>query len=358
MVDRVLIYRLGSIGDTIVALPSFRLVARAFPHSKRILLTMLPRSHEAAPQIILKGMGLVDDYMAYNPGERSFRNLLAVRGNIRDFRPDALIYMNQSRGDAKDFRDLLFFRASGVRKVIGTPRRMDLRQHRFDSATRLFESEAHRIARCLSSLGNARVDDPANWDLNLTAEEHAEAEEHLGHWPGTRRYLAISVGSKIAAKDWGEAAWRTVVEQLGKECSALGIAFIGGREDRERSDRVSAVWPGPTINLSGLLSPRLSAAVLARAAVFVGGDGGPMHLASTVGTTCVVVFGDYNQPGTWHPFGRRHRVIHEASLTAIQPDRVVKEVSDVLFRSDPERRDRQMIGRGFAPRSPIERAAV
>ena len=29
--ERVLVYRLGSLGDTLVALPSFHLVARAFP---------------------------------------------------------------------------------------------------------------------------------------------------------------------------------------------------------------------------------------------------------------------------------------------------------------------------------------
>jgi heptosyltransferase III len=354
MIDRVLIYRLGSIGDTVVALPSFRLVARAFPQAKRVLLTMLPRSHEAAPQLILKGMGLVDGYMAYNPGERNSRNLLAVRSNVRDFRPDALIYMNQSRGTAKDLRDLFFFRASGVRKVIGAPRWKDLRQHRFDSATRLFESEAHRIARCLSPLGDARVDDPANWDLDLTVEERAEVKERLARWPGARHYFAISVGSKIAAKDWGETAWRTVVERLGKEHPTLGLVLIGGREDHERSARISTAWPGPAINLSGLLSPRVSAAVLAQAVVFVGGDGGPMHLASTVGTRCVVVFGEYNQPGVWHPLGRHHRVIHERSLTVIDPDRVVREVSDALFRTDPGRR--QMIGRSFDPRSPTERA--
>ncbi len=34
-VKRVLIYRLGSLGDTLVALPALRLVARAFPNAER-----------------------------------------------------------------------------------------------------------------------------------------------------------------------------------------------------------------------------------------------------------------------------------------------------------------------------------
>jgi hypothetical protein len=36
--ERVLIYRLGSLGDTVVALPALHLVARAFPNAERVML--------------------------------------------------------------------------------------------------------------------------------------------------------------------------------------------------------------------------------------------------------------------------------------------------------------------------------
>lgn len=45
---KVLIYRLGSLGDTAVALPCFHLIARAFPDSERRLLTNFP-VHAKAP---------------------------------------------------------------------------------------------------------------------------------------------------------------------------------------------------------------------------------------------------------------------------------------------------------------------
>jgi heptosyltransferase-3 len=37
--DAVLIFRLGSIGDTVVALPCFHAIERAFPGHRRVLLT-------------------------------------------------------------------------------------------------------------------------------------------------------------------------------------------------------------------------------------------------------------------------------------------------------------------------------
>ena len=47
-VRKVLIYRLGSLGDTLVALPCFHLIERMFPGSERVLLTNFP-VHAKAP---------------------------------------------------------------------------------------------------------------------------------------------------------------------------------------------------------------------------------------------------------------------------------------------------------------------
>jgi ADP-heptose:LPS heptosyltransferase len=69
------------------------------------------------------------------------------------------------------------------------------------------------------------------------------------------------------------------------------------------------VWRGPKLNLCGVLSARVSAAVLARASVFIGHDSGPMHLAAVVGTPCVAIFSARELPGKWFPLGRNHEVL-------------------------------------------------
>src|SRR6185437_8559669 len=59
-VRRVLVYRLGSLGDTLIALPSFHLIARAFPHAERRLLTNLPVASKAPPAAaVLENTGLI-----------------------------------------------------------------------------------------------------------------------------------------------------------------------------------------------------------------------------------------------------------------------------------------------------------
>ncbi len=46
---RVLIYRLGSIGDTVVALPCFKLIARVFPEAERCVLANFPEGAKEKP---------------------------------------------------------------------------------------------------------------------------------------------------------------------------------------------------------------------------------------------------------------------------------------------------------------------
>jgi ADP-heptose:LPS heptosyltransferase len=118
---------------------------------------------------------------------------------------------------------------------------------------------------------------------------------------------------------------------MAEKYSEVALVFFGSEDEFYRSDRVAAVWPGRTLNLCGKLSPRESAAVMRRAALFIGHDSGPMHLASAVGTSCVVMFGDHNPPRKWHPFGKHHRLIHNMQgVLRISPEEVYTAMCSVI----------------------------
>ena len=71
-VQRVLIYRIGSLGDTLVSLPAFHLIARTFPNAERRLLTNFPVNVKAPPAAaILENTDLVHGYFRYTVGTRN-----------------------------------------------------------------------------------------------------------------------------------------------------------------------------------------------------------------------------------------------------------------------------------------------
>src|ERR1700712_3493676 len=96
---RVLIYRMGSLGDTVVALPALRLVARAFAGAERRMLTNFPVQAKAPPaEAILRNTGLVSGYFRYSVGTRSPRELLSLWWQLVRWRPEVLIYLAPTRG--------------------------------------------------------------------------------------------------------------------------------------------------------------------------------------------------------------------------------------------------------------------
>ena len=158
---RVLIYRLGSLGDMVVALPALHLVERAFPDAERRLLTNVPVSAKATPaEAVLGASGLVQSYVHYPVGTRSVGALARLWWKLWWWRPEVLVYLAGARGVAAARRDARFFRWCGVRRLVGVPLTEAMQQNFFGAEVGegydagLFagdlEPEAARLVRCIA----------------------------------------------------------------------------------------------------------------------------------------------------------------------------------------------------------------
>ncbi len=348
---RVLIYRLGSLGDTLIALPSLHLVARAFPNAERRMLTNFPVNVKAPPAAaILDNTNLVHGFFRYAVGTRSLRDLASLWWQLVRWRPEVLVYLVASRGIEAARRDATFFRLCGIQRHIGIPLTEDMQQNRWQETEQALEPEGARLARNLAELGDAHIDTHTSWDLHLTAAEHARAAEALAPL-GDRLIIAVSVGTKVQSKDWGRDNWRSLLTQLARLYPSHALALNGAPEESEASEYAAEGWrqtPGtPTVNLCGQLTPRESAAAFAKARIFIGHDSGPMHLAAAVQTPCVAIFAARNKPRVWFPYGKQHRVVYHQTdcwgcglercitenkrcLTSITVEEVVAEVCATL----------------------------
>jgi heptosyltransferase III len=329
----IVVFRIGSIGDTVVALPCFHAIARAFPHDRKILLTNAvagPRA--AAVESVLEGTGLIDATMHFPLAGGKLRHSLALVRELRQLNPGALIYLAPRPSGWPVYRDLLFFAAAGIRRIIGAPWEPGDRQCRVDPRTGELEYEAQRLARVLGA--EIPVDlSPPNWDLHLSAAERAAAERHLASLPSGQTIVALTAGARQPVKDWGEAHWATLIGLLNLRLTRLALVLVGAADERGRAERLAALWPGPKVNLCGELTPRESAAVLARCDLMVCHDSGPMHLAASQGTPCIALFGSVNRPHQWYPFGEQHVVIHESlGVTQIGVERVAEAVVAAVDR--------------------------
>lgn len=329
--ETILIYRLGSMGDTVVALPCFHKIAATYSNARRIVITNRPvATNAAALEQILGGSGLVHGYIDYPLGLRNPFAIAKLAREIKTSGARLLIYLTDRPQLFGVLRDIAFFRLLGIRRIIGAPIRKEQRICRTDAKTGAQEPEAERLARCLSSLGRIDLDEVGAWDLRLRRDEIDRALHSLSPLP-TDKFIAAHVGTKHVVNDWGDENWNALMVRLSSEYPDLGMVFVGARNEADRCSRLAKSWRGPSLNLCGSLPPRSSAVVLSRAVLFVGHNSGPMHLAASQGTRCVALFGDHGLPRRWHPYGIGHRVVHDMrGVRAIQPKQVVREVCEVL----------------------------
>jgi heptosyltransferase-3 len=375
---RILIYRLGSLGDWCVALPALRAVRQRYPQARIALLTNFPvATKAAAAAAILEDTGLIDEYMAYPVGTRNPWRLLSLLVNLRRSRFDVVVNLAAWRGAAKMKRDAAFFRLAGIPEQIGFSTVDGELRHNADG---IAEPEAARLLRRIPSLrsmcsfvakadsaisnfrseisnsrnatlatllrsssyeGQARdhppslhveelrragkelisnpqpplatpldLTDPASYRFDLADADRQWAQQNLTAAGISTDFIAVSLGTKVPANDWEEPNWRGLIKQLGLQYPKMALAFIGAADEHERSQRCGEQWPSKMLNLCGVCTPRQSAAVLARARLFIGHDSGPMHLAAAVGTRCVAIFAARNPPGQWFPLGVGHCVIY------------------------------------------------
>lgn len=357
---RILIFRIGNLGDTVISLPALWSLRRYFPNAHLTFLTQgdLKADHITGRQV-LPATGLIDEWLTY-PSLGSYKNGLDVIRWWIDLRKrhfDTLIYLApRLRTKSQLRRDLIFFRLAGIHDVIGHRGLGSFPPARpYARPLPVVEHEADHLLERLAASGIPVPESGAReLDLALTQKEHENAESWLRAnvpgYPEKVKLVGVCPGSKWLSKVWPEERFAELGRRLITEMGLYPIAF-GGPEDVALSKRLIDAW-GSGANAAGALDVRSAAAVLARAHLYVGNDTGAMHLAAAVGTPCVVTFSAQDWPGRWYPYGSQHRVLRRSvacegcllevctseglrCLKEISVDEVLRACSETLLSQSP-----------------------
>jgi ADP-heptose:LPS heptosyltransferase len=147
----------------------------------------------------------------------------------------------------------------------------------------------HRLAHLAALLGVSPPPLPVTW---TAPEDNARAAALL---PEGRPWLVLGPTANWHRKVWPADRFAELALRLTAPDGALpgaGIAILGGPGDQERSMATPVLTALPqALDLVGKLDLPEVAAVLARAAMFIGNDSGLMHLAAAAGVPTLGLFG-------------------------------------------------------------------
>jgi ADP-heptose:LPS heptosyltransferase len=110
------------------------------------------------------------------------------------------------------------------------------------------------------------------------------------------RFIAIHCISNEPCKDWPASKWETLIARILAADPTASVVEVGLRPLLVPQDHTRHR------SLCGTLSLLEMAEVIRRAALFIGIDSGPAHLANAVGTQGVVLLGSYRSFRCYTPY--------------------------------------------------------
>jgi ADP-heptose:LPS heptosyltransferase len=288
-IRKVLLIRLRSIGDTVLATPSIQALKRFLPHAEIDILVedwVAPvlTGHESINQIITL--------------ERSSLRARARTAHEVRARHYDVVY-NLHGGTTATF----LTRATGARHRVGyaSYQYASLHNHQAPSPLLLWGQEkTHSVEQQLALLGwtGVPVTDRPRTKLALTPEAHAAINQRLES-AGLidRKFALLHPAAAFATKQWAAKNFARVVEFLA-ERNIPTVAIAGPTEGDVLNELVTE--SGARVVVFDLPLPEVTA-LAARSYLFVGNDSGIAHIAAAAGTRCVVIFGSSNI-AHWRPW--------------------------------------------------------
>lgn len=353
----IVVFRIGALGDTVVALPAIEHLRKSFPKHRLILLTDRHRTRTSyvSSWDVVEHTGWFDDVVFYDVqsiAKERLETVVSLRRRIKRLRPERVICLSPYRSWLQKTRDYLVFRvAFGVPSVSGVFGERLVRPSRTLPLAKL-EPEWSRLLRLAEDISERRRSGDFRFPVTASDRESARLvlEQHAG---GSGLFLVVGAGSKMSAKRWPPERFVEVIRLALLEFPGLVALFLGGLDEDDYCQAMCDQIGPAAVNLAGKLSIAGSAAVLEQAHAYVGNDTGVMHLAGAVGTPCVAIFSARDFPGLWEPIGLGHRIlrrepecagcmlqdcIHDKQrcLTGISSAQVWEELGCVLRQDQPQ----------------------
>ena len=298
-IDRILVIKLRAIGDVLLSTVVLKSLRDAFPQSAIDFLT------ENASREVLAGNPWVNSIVSYNSTAMGSLSLVA---EVRRGRYDLVIDLFGNP------RSAVVTYASGARWRVGY--RFGWRQYCYNIVVEPRGGEVHNTEfnlDALRAIGVPVTESAAYFPVDEGSKRFAGeffAEKKL-----TDAFVvALNPGGGWRAKRWGIRQLAEFADLIVNRHGAR-VVIVWGPGEREGAEQVRSLMKSaadliPPANLKQL------GAILRLTSVLVTNDSGPMHIAATLGTPVVAIFGP-TRPQLQGPVGSDAEVIQNRKLLCL-----------------------------------------
>ncbi|KAF0245686.1 MAG: hypothetical protein FD180_1406 [Planctomycetota bacterium] len=345
--DRILIIRLSALGDCVHVLPAFANLRKAFPRAK------IAWAVEDRFASLLEGLPGLDQVLVFP--RREFRGvwwrpwawpsaILRAMGIARALRNFAPTVAFDFQGNLKSGMHAKHCRAPAK---VGLDDAKEGAERHYNYRVKI-DGNIHRVERGFELLRAAEVPVTVQRFSPAIPERDRAAIDGWLRENLAKNTIVCHVGTSAfgSFKRWPLEKWSRVGALLSREGQrtvlfAWGPGERGMAEEAARGAACDSVRVGPDTPRIGTL-----AALIARAAVVVGCDSGPLHLAAMMNANVVGLYGP-KDPTIYGPWCDRHVVVWKGMpcspcvkrdceitdcMNLIEPEEVAQAAEGLLTR--------------------------
>ncbi len=298
-IEKILVIKLRAIGDVLlstIVVPNLR---AAFPNAKIDFLTENP-----ARDVVL-GNTELDSVIVFNSKKQNGINLIL---DVRKRKYDLVFDLFGNP------RSALVTQFSGAKYRVGY--RFGWRERCYNIVVEPRGGEVHNTEFNLDALRAFDIPIVKKEICFPVSAEHDEfAKQFFSDMQLTNSFVvAMNVAGGWYTKRWGLPKFAQLANQIVEKHNAK-IVLLWGPGERDEAERIKALMAHDALLIPPTTLPQL-AAILKQCTILVTNDSGPMHIAASVGTPTVSIFGPTN-PMLQGPFGNKAEVIRNEQLTCL-----------------------------------------
>ena len=322
-INRILILRMGSMGDTITAIPAFASIRKAFPEAQIDLLTNKysggkPPVSEIVPETFFSCIYNYERFVDHQIASQLKNNKYDLYIELPTYRASLFF----------ELRSILLAKKIRAGHGIGWHVSSDLFLRNIQERILEFDSNSVRLLEILRKYHLKT--DFAGWkrEQNLIKLPIFDTETLINSKRKPNGYVALVPGAGASNKKWGIEKFKFIANWLTEK--DYDVMVLGGIQDNEDAAFI-ARGNENIFNLCGKLKVLENAVIMKKCVLTISNDTGLMHLAYASGVPVIVIFGRQDYEGKWNPPEDGNNLVIRGDLEKISAEDVIYEIYRLLF---------------------------
>ncbi len=304
---KILLVKLGHLGDTLLLTPTLRFLKRKFPEAR---LDVMVRS---GCEVVLRGNPDVTNLLPVGSPEKENRSpARELRESAHAFRLIACGGRYDYAFDLSDSDRAKFWVAASRARVRGFndfPPLAGWRRRVFTHFARFEWPRGHQVHRDFRTVADLVEPGAPAGPLRFEPQvDEAGLRAKLPWLAEQGTFAVIHPTSRWAFKQWLPERWAAVADALAQR--GLKVVFSCGPAARETEliNGIRANARAKHFSTDGQISLHELGWLLGRAKFFLGVDTVAMHLAAAMQAPTLALFGPSSE-WSWHPWQCRHELV-------------------------------------------------